>query len=125
MEECAAPDHLTERQRKLWDEAIKHAPPGMLRALDLSALERWVTHRDKFLEAKKMVDQFGLLIKGKDGQPRDNPWKWDMNKQSALCTKIEAELGFTPSSRSRVKVEPPKVPGKGDPFAHLKSLTDD
>lgn len=101
------------------------APPGMLRDLDMSVFEAWVSARSAFLDAKAWVDKLGLVIKNANGEgTRDNPFMYVMNRQRTDMVKYASELGFTPSSRSRVKILPTK-PAKGSPFANLKSLADD
>ncbi len=104
---------------------MKSAPPGMLKDLDMSVFEAWVSARDSFITAKAWVDKLGLVIKNADGSgTRDNPFMYVMNRQRKDMVVFASELGFTPSSRSRVKIDP-KNTRKGSPFANLKSLTDD
>jgi P27 family predicted phage terminase small subunit len=124
LEEQPPPDVLSEAQKKVWRQAIKSAPPGMLRHLDESVLTVWVVACERHADAAKKVSELGSLLKSKMGTPYDNPYLHIMNKQAAILLKAAAELGFTPSSRSRVKVDPP-LPGKGDPFADLKRLDAD
>lgn len=115
---------LSDDQKKVWREAIKNAPRGMLRYLDESVLTVWVVACERHADAARQVSKLGSLLKSKMGTPYDNPYMHIMNKQAAILLKAAAELGFTPSSRSRVKVEPPN-PSAGDPFADLKQLVDD
>jgi P27 family predicted phage terminase small subunit len=123
LEDRPPPAGLNDAQKTIWREAIKSAPPGMLRHLDESCLEVWVVARERHRDAAKKVAELGSLLKAKSGTPYQNPYLAIMNKQAQIMLKAAAELGFTPSSRSRVKVEPPK-PGEGDPFSDLKSLAD-
>lgn len=124
LEERPPPDGLNDAQKTIWRQAIKSAPPGMLRHLDESCLFVWVVARERHADASKKVAELGSLLKGKTGTPYQNPYLAIMNKQAAILLKAAAELGFTPSSRSRVKIEPQK-PGEGDPFSDLKQLADD
>lgn len=124
LEERPPPDVLSDAQKIVWRQAIKSAPPGMLRHLDESVLVVWVTACERHADASKQVSKLGSLLKGKTGTPYQNPYLAIMNKQAAILLKAAAELGFTPSSRSRVKVDPQK-PGEGDPFADLKDLAGD
>jgi P27 family predicted phage terminase small subunit len=125
LEDRPPPDHLNDAQKQIWREAIKSSPAGMLRDLDESVLEVWVVARERHRDAAKIVAQLGSLLKAKDGGAYQNPYLSIMNKQAMLMLKAAAELGFSPSSRSRVKVAPPKGAGGGNPFADLKSLGDD
>lgn len=124
LEEDPPPAELSDAQKEVWRRAIANSPAGLLRKLDWAVFEQWVVHHANFLDAANRVRKAGQLIKkGEDGWDW-NPYMSIMNKQSALALKCAAELGFTPSSRSRVKVEKPK-PGKGSAFADLRSLADD
>lgn len=124
LSEHAPPSWLSDPQKEGWRYAMRHAPPGMLKRLDASILTVWVVAESVHRDASEWVAKKGSLIMGKNGVPYQNPYLAIMNKQAAVMMKAAAELGFTPSSRTRVKVEPPK-PGEGDTFADLKTLTDD
>lgn len=123
LEECPPPEELSDEQKAVWRKAIANAPPGLLRKLDWGVFEQWVVHHANFLDASRRVAKSGQLIKKGEGWDW-NPYMSIMNKQSALALKCAAELGFTPSSRSRVKIDKQK-PGKGSAFADLKDLAID
>lgn len=119
----APPHWLTDRQKDVWRYAIENAPPGLLKNLDSSIFTIWVISNDLHRESAEKVNQFGALIKSPTTQtPMQSPYVSIMNKQAMLMMKSAAEMGFTPSSRSRVKV--PKAPQAANPFGELKSLTD-
>lgn len=124
LAEHEPPPWLSDPQKDGWRYAMKHAPPGMLKRLDQSILTVWVVAEERHADAAQKVSSLGSLLKSKAGTPYQNPYLSIMNKQAQIMMKAAAELGFTPSSRSRVKVEPPK-PGEGNPFADLKELTSD
>lgn len=124
LTEHEPPEWLSDAQKNGWRYAMKHAPDGMLKRLDQSILTVWVVAEERHADAAQKVSQLGSLLKGKSGVPYQNPYLAIMNKQAQIMMKSAAELGFTPSSRSRVKVDPQK-PAGGDTFAHLKQLTDD
>lgn len=119
------PEWLSDDQKEGWRYAMKNAPAGMLSALDRSILVAWVVAEERHADAAQHVSRLGSLVKGKGGVPYQNPYLSIMNKQAQIMMRAAAELGFTPSSRSRVKVTPPKGAGRGNPFADLKELTDD
>lgn len=124
LEELAPPERLTDEQKQIWRETVAKAPPGLLRHLDTDVFEQWVVHTHTFRKAAEQVARLGPLLKGRDGgAPYQNPFLSIMNRQSKDMRALAAELGFTPSSRSRVKIDPTK-PGQGDPFADLKQITD-
>jgi len=100
------PEWLTPEQKEGWRYAIEHAPPGLLKRLDRSALTVWVVAEDLHRQATQAVARFGLITRSpKQGEPMQNPYLPIINKQAQIMMKAAAELGFTPSSRSRVSVE--------------------
>jgi P27 family predicted phage terminase small subunit len=98
------PDTFSAAQRILWQVTLKNAPEGMLRKLDAGVFSSYVVNYAEFLEAAKKVEDLGAVVKMPGGQPMQNPYVSIRNRASAQMIKAAAELGFTPSSRSRVKV---------------------
>lgn len=118
----APPDGLPPRQIEIWQYAIRHAPPGMLKLIDRSVFAAWVAAVDTFEAARMHVAKYGLLIKSPSGAWMQNPYLSIQNKQGALIKQYAAELGFSPTARPRVKV--PKNRKATNPFAGLKGLDD-
>lgn len=101
-----APDWMTESQRAGWSYAIANAPCGMLKLLDRSVLAVWVIAEDLHRQASMAVAKFGMLTKSPTkGEPMQNPYMAVINRQAVIMLKAASELGFTPSSRSRISVE--------------------
>ena len=101
--EVAAPEHFTEAERKVWFEALRNAPPGMLKLIDAAALEVWVVahvlHRRAVTEQRK----YSLVIPApKTAFPIQSPWLPIINRQAQILLKACAELGFSPTARPRV-----------------------
>lgn len=124
LEEQAPPSWLSDEQKTGWRYAMEHAPRGLLKKLDRGTLTVWVVAESIHADAAQQVARLGSLLKSKGGVPYQNPYLSIANKQASIMMKAAAEMGFTPSSRSRVKVDSQK-PTAGSPFANLKSLTDD
>lgn len=100
------PEWFTDEQRAGWDYAISHAPRGLLRRLDRSTLVVWVVAEDLHRQASISVAKFGLITRSpKQGEPMQNPYLPIINRQAQIMMKAAAELGFTPSSRSRISVD--------------------
>lgn len=114
-----APAHFSEAQREVWDYAIANAPKGLLKLLDLSVLEIWVTACVFHREAAQKVATTGQIIKSPSGYPVMNPYLANMNKQAQIMLKAATEMGFTPASRSRIVVAEETV--GDDPWAILAS----
>jgi P27 family predicted phage terminase small subunit len=99
-----APSHFAPEQVEIWDYAISNAPRGLLKCLDMSTLEVWVVACSIHRDAVKKVAKIGQVVKTPLGFPVVNPYLSNANKQAQIMLKAAAELGFTPSSRSRVSI---------------------
>ncbi len=101
-----APGWLTAGQLDGWAYAIEHAPHGLLKRLDRAILTIWVIAEDTHRQAAEKLAQHGLLVKTPiSGLPIQSPYLPIVNKQAQIMLKAAAEMGFTPSSRSRISVE--------------------
>ena len=97
------PEWFTDSLRAGWTYAIKHAPAGLLRCLDRSALVVWVVAEDLHREAVQQVARYGMLIKTPiTGQPIQSPYMAIANRQAVIMLRAAAELGFSPVSRARI-----------------------
>ena len=115
------PEWMTEAQQAGWRYAIEHAPMGLLKRLDLSVLSVWVVAQDLHRDAAEKVARYGAIIKAPNtGVPIQSPYVAVLNKQASIMMKAAAEMGFTPSSRSRVRTE--KQAKAGNPFEGLKEI---
>ena len=83
---------LTPMLRKA--RTITEADRGSLVAL----CQQW----SRYLEANRNVSTAGMVIKSPSGYPMPNPYIGIANKALGHCLRLWAELGITPSSRSRV-----------------------
>jgi phage terminase small subunit len=91
------PDDFTAVQRAEWDEAIAHAPPGILRRIDAGALRVWVIASDLHRQARQELASGGLLVDGKQ-----SVHLLILNRQAAIILRAAEQLGFTPVSRPRL-----------------------
>lgn len=100
------PAHLSPRAQYYWREAIKHAPAGMIKQLDAGILTNYVVAQARREAAAQKVDEAGAIIKvpGSSNQFMQNPFLKVERDMVAIIQKSGSELGFTPSSRSRVKI---------------------
>jgi P27 family predicted phage terminase small subunit len=118
------PDWLNEPQKDIWREAVENAPPGMLKRLDESVFQTWVVAKSLHQEATTWVNKWGSVIRvGENNTPTQSPWLNVINKQAQIMMRAAAELGFSPSSRSRVRVQGSST--NTNRFAELKKLDDD
>ena len=115
------PEWLTESQREIWQTAIDSSPPGLLRSIDESVFCVWVIAKDMHRNAAEKIAQSGTLVRiPNSNYPMQSPWVPVLNRQALIMLKACSEMGFTPSSRSRVKVEN-TTRGKNR-FAGLKDI---
>lgn len=63
-----------------------------------------------YIEANKNIAAAGMVIRSPSGYPMPNPYISISNKALGNCIKLWAELGITPSSRSRVTTTPVVAP---------------
>ncbi len=118
------PEWLSKTQREVWEEAIRNAPPGLLRGIDQSVFLVWVVAKDLHRDASEKIAKYGAVIKSPVTQTAmQSPFVSVLNRQAQIMLKAAAEMGFSPSSRSRVKVE--RNQNAGNRFAELKELGDD
>ncbi len=104
------PDWLTPSQKDIWQAAIENAPPGLLRRIDESVFLVWVIAKDLHRTASERIAQTGTLIRIPHGSMAvQSPWVSVMNKQAVIMMKAAVDLGFTPSSRSRISLEPIRI----------------
>jgi P27 family predicted phage terminase small subunit len=98
------PAILSAPEQAIWRECIGNAPPGLLRKLDTYVLEQFVRALKIYRDAAAKVNESGAVVAIKGGQWAHNPFLSVMNRQLANMTKLTAELGFSPASRTRVKI---------------------
>lgn len=104
-----APVGLTKDAREAWALAIQCAPKGQLLATDMSVLERWARNYALYRKIAKDIDHEGLTITivKPDGTeiPIENPLMKTLIRLQQVISVCEKELGFTPASRARVKID--------------------
>lgn len=109
-EDC--PDELSDVvAREEWERTIAPAiRTGQIteadRSFAIAHCELWATWRSQLEDAVKHPH---VVAVGKNKYPAPNPARLMANKTLLLLVKVDAELGLSPSSRSRVKTT--KKPG--------------
>ena len=107
-------------QAQYWNDAIAAAPNGLLGTMDRELLVVWVCasvmHR-RAMVAQTQIDEgkaAPMLTKTPGGMAIQSPYVGIINKQAAVMLKAASEMGFTPSSRSRISVG--SSSGSDNPF---------
>lgn len=124
------PDHLDKEARVEWRRMAKELEPlGLLTNLDKAVFAMYCEAFSTWAKATKMIQEKGMVFSttGKTttktlkdgtiktettggGYPIMNPYFSIANKAKEQMMKCLIELGWTPSSRSRVKVLKVKEP---------------
>lgn len=118
-----APDWFGAEQVDLWRYAIHHAPNGVLGTIDRETLAVWCVacclHR-RAVELQAKIDNgssLPMMMRTQQGNVIQSPYLAVINRQAQIMLKAAAELGFTPSSRSRLSA--PKTTDEEDEFEGL------
>lgn len=119
----APPDGLTDEQRAEWVYAIEHSPPGLLRLLDRNLFLQWVIASVDLTEAEMHLREEGKVVNrggdqritiNPDGSQTKtvrsvskviNPWVRARRDAFDRMMKATSELGFSPTSRSRIALQ--------------------
>ena len=118
-----APDSLIPDARAEWDRVASDLiASGLITTADLGALAVYCTAYGRWVQAERILaadakanpDNEGLTIETSNGNVVINPRLGIRNKAAADLMKAAAELGMTPSARSRVQAAPRS---KQDPAA--------
>jgi P27 family predicted phage terminase small subunit len=107
------PDCLGEEARKEWQRLAKElAALGLLTGLDRNLLAAYCQAHALWVEAVASIGRYGTMVKSPNGYPMQSPYVAVANKQVDIMVRIAAELGMTPSSRTRIRVgdKPPEDP---------------
>jgi len=114
------PSHLTGEAEKCWHRLARELyDAGLLASIDRDALTAYCAAYARWRKAEEMLAKTGEVIltntrseTSEDGTVTNsggnlvqNPWLAVSNRALDQMTKLAAEFGMTPSSRSRVKAE--------------------
>jgi len=114
------PSHLTGEAEKCWHRLSRDLyDAGLLASIDRDALTAYCAAYARWRKAEAMLVERGevILTNAKSETSEDgtvtnsggnlvqNPWLAVSNRALDQMTKLAAEFGMTPSSRSRVKAE--------------------
>ena len=100
--ELTALDAVEEWTRTIVPAIHRRQVTSADRVFAIAHCELWATWRSQLADAAKHAHVVAI---GKDGRPSPNPARRMANQTLMLLAKVDAELGLTPVSRSRVHVD--------------------
>lgn len=116
------PKHLDKEARQEWNRMVKELEPlGLLTNLDKTVFAIYCESFSTWAQASRKIQEMGMVRVTKNGFTEQNPYFPIANKAKEQMMKSLIELGMTPSSRSRIKVDMPKPKSKIDEFRARKN----
>lgn len=101
------PAHLHPTAKAEWKRLARQLHTmGILTHLDRSVLAAYCQAYGRWVEAERRLKETPILLKTPAGFVQPSPWLGISNKSVELMLKFAAELGLSPSSRSRVQAVP-------------------
>ncbi|WP_347312034.1 phage terminase small subunit P27 family [Defluviimonas sp. SAOS-178_SWC] len=105
------PAHLSATAKTEWKRlACVLNEIGLLTQIDRTVLAAYCQAYGRWVEAERKLAETPPLLKTPAGYVQVSPWITISNKQVELMTRLMAELGLSPSSRSRLAVQIPNGP---------------
>jgi P27 family predicted phage terminase small subunit len=102
------PDALDSEARKEWRRITKElAAVHLLTNLDLAALASYCSAWSRFVQAERELAESGPVIKSPSGYPQLSPFLTVLNQAIGQMRSLLAELGLSPSARTRLHAPPP------------------
>lgn len=92
--------------RREWRRIIRVAPPGLITRLDRAILMSYCVGYGHFLEAEQTLAVEGLTLHLPNGSQKSHPALTGLKLSDYQMKTAAAELGFTPSNRTRIEIGP-------------------
>lgn len=108
------PSGLPPAQRSAWRYAVRHAPKGVLFAIDREVLRLWVEALDDKQQARVRRDGAETAVEWRAYQQL-------VARQTLILVRLAAELGFSPAARPRIHLDPaPQTDDEANPWSALR-----
>lgn len=102
------PAHLHGAAAIEWNRVVKELQEmGVLTRIDRAVLASYCVAYGHWVDAEQHLQEEGAVIETTFGNKVQNPYLQISKRSMDQMVKFAAEFGMTPSSRSRVKTEPP------------------
>jgi P27 family predicted phage terminase small subunit len=100
------PAHLSPTAKAEWKRLARMLNQiGVLTQADRAVLAAYCQAYGRWVEAERKLKETPPLLKTPAGYVQQSPWLSIANKQIELMTRLMAEIGLTPSARSRLAVQ--------------------
>jgi len=101
----SCPAHLSPSAKAEWKRLAQTLNKvGLLTQVDRAALAAYCQSYGRWVEAERRLAETPALLKTPAGYVQPSPWLAISAKQLELMAKFMAELGLTPSTRSRLAI---------------------
>lgn len=120
IKDIKPPSNLTKTAKKIWKDVINLSPPGMIKSLDFAEMVRFCVAYDLYMTAYDKVQAENMVMVNDKGVPIQNPWGTIMNKQSEIMASAASNLGLSPASRTKLKMQDDKPKKKSEKFANME-----
>lgn len=105
------PAHLGPSAKAEWKRLARDLNRiGLLTRVDRAALAVYCQSWGRWVEAERKLRETPPLLKTPAGYVQISPWLTIANREREVMARYMAELGLTPSSRSRLSVEVAPAP---------------
>ena len=105
------PAHLSPTAKAEWKRLAQSLNAiGLLTQVDRAALAAYCQCYGRWVEAERKLAETPVILKTPAGYVQPSPWLSISTKQLELMAKFMAEIGLTPSSRSRLAIRMPTGP---------------
>ena len=104
----SCPAHLSPTAKAEWKRLARMLNGiGVVTQADRAVLAAYCQAYGRWVEAEKKLKETPPLLKMPSGYVQQSPWLTISNKQMELMMRAMAELGLTPSARTRLAVQIP------------------
>lgn len=101
------PAHLNPSAKAEWKRLVQELDAiGILTRIDRAVLAGYCQSWGRWVEAERKLAESPPLLRTPAGYVQLSPWLTIANRERELMLRFMAELGLTPSSRTRLSVKP-------------------
>ena len=101
------PDVLSKEALAEWDRLSPYLlRTGLITEADRAAFAAYCQAYGRWIEAERVVATQGECYTSDKGNIVQNPWLWVANRALEQMYKFLGEFGLTPSSRSKLSINP-------------------